>query len=268
MKFYLIVAKGTKQGMPIPITIDLFLVGSDKICQLRKESLGGRHCAFVTRDKKVFVRDMDSGQPTIVNGSAIPNGAEWPLHAGDRIGVGPLEFMIQYREKALSQKDLEEWAMTCLDGQRDQEIDDEVTVDKHRSSASAASAAQSILNQLNAMKGLVKGRLRIGHEFGATVVRFNDHMLVDESEIALVKKELCDNLNKPNLRVLLDLKSVRKLSSAAVIMLADIYRWLKPWGSTMAVCRIRSEMESAMGLLSVENIPVFKDKRTALAAKW
>ena len=29
MKFYLIVAKGSKQGMPIPVTIDLFLVGSE-----------------------------------------------------------------------------------------------------------------------------------------------------------------------------------------------------------------------------------------------
>ena len=71
MKFYLIVAKGRKQGMPIPIEIDLFLVGSDKMCQLRKRSLGPRHCAFVTRDNKVFVRDMDSGQTTLVNGSAI-----------------------------------------------------------------------------------------------------------------------------------------------------------------------------------------------------
>ena len=40
MKFYLIVAKGSKQGLPIPITVDLFLIGSDKMCQLRKRSLG------------------------------------------------------------------------------------------------------------------------------------------------------------------------------------------------------------------------------------
>src|SRR5947209_6413442 len=47
MKFYLIVAKGSKQGLPIPITVDLFLIGSDKMCQLRKRSLGPKHCAFV-----------------------------------------------------------------------------------------------------------------------------------------------------------------------------------------------------------------------------
>ena len=114
MKFYLIVAKGKKQGMPIPITIDLFLLGSDKMCQLRNPNLGPKQCAFVTRDKKVFIRDFDSGHVTEVNGSVIPPGEEWPLHGGDRIAVGNLEFMIQYREKPLSQRDLEEWAARCL----------------------------------------------------------------------------------------------------------------------------------------------------------
>jgi len=268
MKFFLIVAKGSKQGMPIPISVDLFLVGSDKICQLRKNTLGARHCAFVTRDKKVFVRDMDSGFPTLVNGAVVPAGEEWPLHAGDRIGVGNLEFMIQYREQAMSQKDAEEWAVHCLESQSDHEIDEDIGPDKFRASASAAGAAQTILDQLDAMKGYVKGRLRIGHERNVTTVRFNDFKLVEESEIALVKRELCDNLNKPNLRVLLDLKNVRKMSSGAVMMLADIYRWLKPWGSTMAVCRIRPELESALSLLMVEQIPTFKEKKDAVHAEW
>src|SRR4051812_49129535 len=110
MKFYLIVRSGPKKGMPIPISIDLFLLGSDKMCQLRNANLGLKHCAFVTREKKVFVRDFDSGHATLVNGTVIPPGEEWPLHAGDCIGVGNLEFIIQYREKPLSQRDLEEWA--------------------------------------------------------------------------------------------------------------------------------------------------------------
>lgn len=266
MKFFLIVAKGSKQGMPIPIAIDLFLVGSDKMCQLRKESLGPRHCAFVTRDQKVFVRDMDSGQPTLVNGSAIAPGAEWPLHPGDRIAVGPLEFMIQFREQAMAKKDLEEWAMGCLDKEKEVEDEDlDFISDKYKT---ASSAAQSMINQLNAMKGEVKGRLRIGMDRGITVIRFNDSMLVDESEIALIKKELCDNLSKPSLRVLLDLKNVRRLSSQAVVMIADVLRWLRPWGSEMAVCRIRPELESALGILRLEKIIVFKDKKLAFAAKW
>ena len=117
MKFYLIVAKGKKQGLPIPIEVDLFLIGSGKSCQLRAdhEDIGEQHCAFVMRDRKVFVRDLNSGHPTIVNGEPIADSEEWPLHGGDFIEVGPLKFMIQYREKELSKRDLEEWALKCLD---------------------------------------------------------------------------------------------------------------------------------------------------------
>jgi anti-anti-sigma regulatory factor len=267
MKFYLIVAKGKKQGLPIPITVDLFLIGSDKMCQLRKERLGAKHCAFITRDKKVFVRDMGSDQSTMVNGAAVPTGEEWPLHAGDRIGVGPLEFMIQYREHAMSQRDLEEWAAGCLDADTENKLFDEGADEFHKHS-NASSAAQSIIDQLQLRKGLVMGRLRIGIDHGITVVRLNDPKLVDESEISLIKRELCEKLGRSSLRVLLDLKNVRRMSSAGVLMLADFHRWLKPWGSTMAICRIRAEIAGMLDTLGVEAIKKYPDKRSALAAKW
>jgi pSer/pThr/pTyr-binding forkhead associated (FHA) protein len=264
MKFFLIVAKGSKQGLPIPIAVDLFLIGSDPICQLRKRGLGSKHCALVTRDKKVFVRDMDSGESTLVNGAAIPTGSEWPLHAGDRIAVGPLEFLVQFRESALAKKDLEEWAMGCLDEVEEREDDD----GNESAFNTAQSAAQQILNSLNAMKGQIKGRLRIGTEKNITTIRFNDSILVDDSEIRMIKQELCDNLNKPNLRVLLDLKNVRRLSSQAVFMLSDVSRWLQSRGNTMAVCRIRAELESAMAMFRVEKIRIYPDKKSAVNSKW
>src|SRR6185295_8085539 len=96
-----------------------------------------KHCAFVTRNKKVFVRDMDSGALTLVNGAAIPPGAEWPLHSGDRITVGALEFMIQFREHAIAQKDMEEWASQCLDEEIETE-DDAFQSSTYKSAASAA----------------------------------------------------------------------------------------------------------------------------------
>lgn len=101
MKFFLIVVKGKKQGLPIPIEIDLFLVGSGKVCQLRAdhESMGDQHCALVTRGRKVFVTDLDSGQPTFVNGEVLAPGIEWPLHPRDILDIGPLKFMVQYRKK-------------------------------------------------------------------------------------------------------------------------------------------------------------------------
>ena len=60
MKFYIIVANGKKQGMPIPITVDLFLFGTAKSCQLRSKVPGvaAQHCALITKGGKVFLRDL------------------------------------------------------------------------------------------------------------------------------------------------------------------------------------------------------------------
>ena len=67
MKFYLIVAKGKKQGMPIPVEIDLFLIGSGPVCQLRAvhDDIGDQHCAVVTRGRKVFVSRSGQRPPHV-----------------------------------------------------------------------------------------------------------------------------------------------------------------------------------------------------------
>lgn len=267
MKFYLIVAKGTKKGMPVPITVDLFLIGSDPICQLRAANLGHKQCALVVRDRKVFVREMHSDLPTLVNGSALSPGQEWPLHKGDLIAFGNLEFMIQFREKELSRKDLEEWAAKCLDVNTERHLLDEEG-DEYRKPTTASSAAASIIDKLTIQRGVVMGRLRIGREDGITSVRFNDSKIVEEADIALIQKELGDLLNRPNLRVLLDLKNVRRLSTAGVAMLRDFARWLKPFGNSLAFCRIRSELRDMMQVFKMENIPYFGDKKSALLGKW
>lgn len=267
MKFYLIVAKGSKKGMPVPITVDLFLIGSDPICQLRARNLGPKHCALVTRDGKVFVRDMGSGEPTLVNGEALTPGVEWPLHKGDRLAFGNLEFMIQFREKELSQKDLEEWAAKCLDVNSDRSLFEEGADEFHKATTASAAAA-NIIDALTVQRGLVMGRLRIGRESGITNVRFNDTMLVEEGEIALIRKELGDQLNRPNLRVLLDFKNVKRMSTAGVAMIRDFCRWLRPFGSTVAFCRIRSEMREIMDVFQMDAIPYFHDKKSAFAADW
>jgi anti-anti-sigma regulatory factor len=268
MKFYLIVAKGKHKGMPIEIKVDLFLIGSKEMCQLRSGMAGiaPEHCALVSRDRKVFVRDLDNGEATVLNGEVIPPGEERPAHAGDRLEVGPLAFMVQFREKPLSQRDLEEWAAKCLDVSSEKELFDE-TADEFHKATNASSAAAAIIDKLQAQRGLVMGRLRIGRDLGITTVRFNDRHLVEESEIALIKRELCEYLSKPNLRVLLDFKNVRRMSSAAVTMLKDFYAWLKNWGSTLAFCRVRSDLQPILRTLGL-NIPVFMDKKVGLAAKW
>lgn len=274
MKFYLIVAKGKKQGMPIPVEVDLFLIGSGPVCQLRAvhDEIGEQHCAIVTRGRKVFVSDLDSGRPTFVNGEVLTPGVEWPLHPRDILDVGPLKFMVQYREKSLSQRDLEEWALSCLDQSegRKQEFDRMGGDDFHSEQyEAAASAAAAILDGLNAQRGVVKGRLRISREGAITIVRVNDTYLVEDAELALMKHELHEHLDGPNLRVLVDLKNVKRMSSQAAEMFANLRSWLRPKGSRLAFCRMRPEFEQMLRAYPVsKDLPVFTEKPKALAGKW
>ncbi|HEX3149109.1 MAG TPA: FHA domain-containing protein [Gemmataceae bacterium] len=274
MKFYLIVAKGKKQGMPIPVEIDLFLIGSGAVCQLRAvhDDIGDQHCALVTRGRKVFVSDLDSGHPTFVNGEVLTPAVEWPLHPGDVLEVGPLKFMVQYREKALSQRDLEEWALSCLDQNVERKAElsrggsDEFHSEKYEQAASAAAA---ILDGLNAQRGELKGRLRISRDGPITVVRVNDVYLVEDAELALIKHELHEHLDVPNLRVLLDMKNVKRMSSPAAEMFAQLRGWLRPKGSRMAMCRLRPEFEEMFRVYPVtHDMPVFTEKPKAISSKW
>ncbi|MGE3807746.1 MAG: STAS domain-containing protein [Gemmataceae bacterium] len=277
MKLYLIVAKGKHQGMPIEIKKDLFLMGSDKMCQLRSKMPGiaAQHCAIVTRDeKKVFVRDLGGGE-TLVNNDLVPANSEWPLHAGDRLVVGPLEFNIQFQEKQLNQRDLEEWALKSLDVEakrekREIEEDDpfEPGVKGH-SSANAASAAGAILDRLAAMRGQVKGRLRVSREGDITVLRFNDVYLVEEAEIAFIKKELIDNLGRQGMRVLLDFKNVKRLSSVGAEMVQEVFRRIRAQAGSLAMCRLNPDLHMAFQTLGIlDSIKLFNNKDEACAAKW
>lgn len=275
MKFFLIVAKGKKQGMPIPIEVDLFLVGSGNMCQLRADhqNIGEQHCAFVKRERKVFLRDLGSGESTIVNGDVIPSSEEWPLHVGDLIEIGPLKFMIQFHEKALSQRDLEEWALSCLDLDSSRKITAmdrlEAASGAGKQADDAASTAQAILERLSVQRGIIKGRLRISREDGITTVRINDIYLVEEAELALIKKELHDNLNRNNLKIVLDMKNVRRMSSAAAEMFGELQSWLKPFGSKMSMCRLKPELlDMLRSFPATQRVPFFADKKAAAAGKW
>ncbi len=275
MKFFLIVSKGKKRGLPIPIEVDLFLIGSAKMCQLRAvhDDIGEQHCAFAVRGKKVFLRDLGSGKATMVNGEVMPPSEEWPLHKGDNVAVGPLEFRINFHEKQLSQRDLEEWALKQLDedmGPKASALEELEAANKAAyDHDDAASVANAIIGRLNAQKGVLRGRLRISQEAAITLVRIQDVYLVDDAELVHLKKELHDNLNHPNLRVLLDFKNVRRMSTAAAEMLAEMVQWLRRFGSTLAMCRLRPELQTMMqGMQSLYSFRLFPDKETALAQKW
>jgi hypothetical protein len=273
MKLYLIVTKGKKQGVPILISTDFFMMGADNMCQLRSAApgIGGQHCMLTHRDKKVFLRDLGSGETTVINGEVLPPDNEWPLHTGDRIEVGPLQFLVQFTEHEIAKKDVEEWALKCLDAQdKDHDVVEDLNIMARKERAiNAAKAAEGILDRLGAQRGLVKGRLRISLENGVTVVKINDAFLVDEAELALIDKEVRENLCKPNLRVMLDMKNVRRCATKAVTMIGDLATWLRSWGSSFSVCRLSQSLkEVLLTLPALQGILFFEDKPDGLKAKW
>jgi anti-anti-sigma regulatory factor len=273
-RFYLIVANGSKRGLPIRVTDDLFVVGSEKECQLRSNhrDIGPRHFSLATRLNKVFVRDWNSGQPTLVNDALLPPGEEWPVHAGDYIKAGPLEFLVQFREPSVAQQDLEEWALRCLDAdeKRDElhEFDPNVGFNSERL-AGASNVAAQVISKMMEHKGVEEGRLRIFHQADILIIRFNDARLLEESEIALVRKEIQDHVDQPAMRILLDFKNVRRLSSAAVDMLTDLSRWLAGQHSRLALCRLSPDLNWILATLNaIHPVVHFPDKHSALKSSW
>jgi predicted component of type VI protein secretion system len=96
MKLSLVVlTPGKSEGKVIPITLSQFVIGRDPQCHLRPASavISKRHCALLTRDDKIFLRDFDSTNGTFVNEQPVKGEVE--VKHDDRIKVGPLVFGIR-----------------------------------------------------------------------------------------------------------------------------------------------------------------------------
>lgn len=265
MKLYLIIVNGKHKGTPIPIDVDLFLIGQSSSCQLRSkvEGVGKQHCAIVNRNEKVFVRDLGCGEPTLLNDELLPPQHEWPLHTGDHLQVGPFEFLVQFHERSLARRDLEEWALKCLDKTEDRELCED---EDEREAHCASQAAAGIINRLQMQRGEIVGRLRIGRIGTVTTVRFSDSQLIEESEISMMRTELCTRLTARNQRVLLDCKNIARMSTGAVQMLDQVYKWLRSRGTSMVLCRVRSDLQVMLRTMS--SIPLYQDKTEALVSRW
>ena len=211
----------------------------------------------------------------------MPAGEEWPIHAGDRLGVGPLEFMFQFNERQLSQRDAEEWALKSLDKEAGRKGKKTPTTTRIRNRAilppaprppeNASSAAASLLDKLSAQRGVVKGRLRVTDSGNIKVLRFNDTFLVEEAEITFVKKELLQNMEGRGgpKRYLLDFKNVARMSSTAGEMLKEVRRRVQTMGGSLALCRVRPELQLILETIGfIPDIKHFTSKDDALTGRW
>ena len=100
MRVKLKVLKGAGAGKVIPIPVAKFFVGRGEDCHLRpkSDSISRHHCAIVTTDNQVAVRDFGSKNGTYVNGKRIENACV--LNEGDNLIIGPLEFEIVIEKRS------------------------------------------------------------------------------------------------------------------------------------------------------------------------
>jgi len=101
MKLSLVVlTPGKSEGKLIPITLAQFVIGRDPQCHLRPASaaISKRHCAFLVREGKVFVRDFGSTNGTSVNDAPVKGEVE--VKNDDKVKVGPLLFGVKIEVSA------------------------------------------------------------------------------------------------------------------------------------------------------------------------
>lgn len=88
------VLEGAKPGTKISVKKDEFLVGRSPSCHLTagSSSVSRKHCVFVRRDGKLYVKDLGSRNGTVVNGEKITKARR--LSSGDEIAIGSLKFTV------------------------------------------------------------------------------------------------------------------------------------------------------------------------------
>jgi pSer/pThr/pTyr-binding forkhead associated (FHA) protein len=104
MDVQLVVASGSKAGQVIPITAPKFIIGRADDCHLkpRSELISRYHCAVISEDGYVAIRDLGSKNGVYLNGERV--SMEHELKNGDKLGVGPLEFFVHLTVDVKGQK--------------------------------------------------------------------------------------------------------------------------------------------------------------------
>jgi pSer/pThr/pTyr-binding forkhead associated (FHA) protein len=77
-----------------------FLIGKGTACQLKPASnlVSNEHCALLSEDGRVYIKDLGSTHGTKVDGERLYRPLR--LIGGERIEVGPLAFQIKIEQYA------------------------------------------------------------------------------------------------------------------------------------------------------------------------
>jgi len=96
MQVRLKVLSGAHAGKEIAIKEEKCFVGRGESCHIRpkSESISRKHCAFVQKDGRLLVADLNSRNGTFVNDVRLEPEKAKVLRSGDRVRIGSLDFEI------------------------------------------------------------------------------------------------------------------------------------------------------------------------------
>jgi pSer/pThr/pTyr-binding forkhead associated (FHA) protein len=92
----LILTAGSRAGLVARIHEGVYLIGRDKMCQIRPKSrsVSRRHCAVFNDSSSIRVLDLGSTAGTLVNGEKIPERKRVEVFDGDQIRCGKISFSV------------------------------------------------------------------------------------------------------------------------------------------------------------------------------
>jgi anti-anti-sigma factor len=234
----LVVATGRSEGTAVRLARPRFLIGRDGTCHLRPRSrlVSRRHACVERRGSRVLLRDLGSTNGTLLNGRLLHRESR-EIHPGDRIQIGPLQFVVAARAPTSSEDQVADWLR-----------DD---------SATAADDAREVSAVGDSVDDETLPGLSYEVVEDVLVVTPLASHLDDESSVGLLRAGLVA-LHERGLshRVVIDLSRVAHLSSLAIgVLVAHCLRLERRGGAL----RISSPLPRVHAILQEIRLPMVLD---------
>lgn len=247
----LVVQTGSARGRSLPIRGRGIVIGRDPGCQVRSDHafLSRRHAEIRTVGDRVLLRDLGSTNGTILNDSQVGRD-EVEVHAGDRLQIGPLKFVVALDTKTLTKSPGAEQIAQWLGPESDDadNCDDETAYDLPATS--------------HPLRRQVIGDVLI--------ITPLDPQLLSGADVTVFRDELATLLVGPvPHRVVLNLKLVARLSNAAIGILVAHHIRLDRVGGALRLCEPHVRVAEALNQIRVPLLlDVHATEDEAVISSW
>ena len=104
----LVVRNQGQAGKRVRVNSPFFVIGRDESCDMRTKSrsVSRKHCVIVQKEDRVYIKDLDSRNGTILNDEKIATGSGVRIYHRDKLQIGKLSFRLSVRDPDTELPDL------------------------------------------------------------------------------------------------------------------------------------------------------------------